>query len=138
MATRQPVIAAVADDADFLELARAILESRYHVVCYGEPVSALAGMREQPPDLVVTDLMMTSLDSGFVLSRQLKEDPALKTVPVIVVTAVASQRGFDFRPQSAEDLKAMRVEAYLEKPVSPKLLLRKVEELLLKRTGAGA
>jgi hypothetical protein len=51
-------------------------------------------------------------------------------VPVILVTAASSQRGFDFRPQSREDLEAMKVDAFFDKPVDPAVLVAKVKELL--------
>jgi hypothetical protein len=43
---------------------------------------------------------------------------------------VASQRGFDFRPRSADDLRTMRAEAFFDKPVAPAAFLARVKELL--------
>lgn len=121
----------VDDDQDFLSMNRSILEMRgYRVVSAASPRAALEAMGRERPDLVVTDLMMSDLDAGFSLSRAIKEDPATAGIPVIIVTAASSQRGFDFRPRSAEDLAAMRADAFLDKPVSPAGLLAKIEELL--------
>ena len=47
-----------------------------------------------------------------------------------VVTGAASQRGFDFAPETPVDLEAMRVDALFSKPVSPNVLLAKVRSLL--------
>lgn len=125
------LIVLVDDDRDFLEMNRKLLEGRgYRVLCFTEPGEALAAARAKIPALVVTDLMMEALDSGFSLAREIKQDPALAAVPVIIVTAVASQRGFDFSPERAEDLAAMNADAFFDKPVSPQELLGKVEELL--------
>jgi CheY-like chemotaxis protein len=74
--------------------------------------------------------MMQSLDSGFTLAKAIKTDPRFSAIPVIIVTAVASQKGFDFRPRSAADLAAMHADAFFDKPVSPGALIAKVEELL--------
>jgi CheY-like chemotaxis protein len=79
---------------------------------------------------VVTDLMMKALDSGFSFARTLKSDPRFATIPVVIVTAVSSQKGFDFHPKSPADLKAMNADAFFDKPVSPEALLAKVKELL--------
>jgi CheY-like chemotaxis protein len=125
----------VDDDKDFLELERRILESRgYRVVCFSDPRAALAALHAggQPvtPDLVVTDLMMTSLDSGFTFARALKVDPRTAGIPIIIVSAVSSQKGFDFKPRTAADLEAMGADAFFDKPVAPEALLDKVKELL--------
>ena len=131
MATDKQLVMVVDDDVDFLNLYREMLErAGYEVVCCSELQAAFASVVERRPDLIITDLMMESLDAGFSLSRQIKEDPVLCGIPVIIVTAAGSQRGFDFRPRSEADLAAMRVDAFLEKPVSPKNLLAKVAELL--------
>jgi CheY-like chemotaxis protein len=123
----------VDDDSDFLDLEKAILESAgYEVACFADPRTALAVLdgAQRMPSLVVTDLMMRNLDSGFTLAGALKSDPRLKTLPVIIVSAVARQKGFDFKPRSAADLAAMKAEAYFDKPVDPEAFLAKVKELL--------
>jgi CheY-like chemotaxis protein len=125
----------VDDDKDFLELERRILESRgYRIVCFSDAQAALAALHAGPqavtPALVVTDLMMKALDSGFTFARALKADPRTAMLPVIIVSAVSSQKGFDFRPRTAADLAAMGADAFFDKPVAPEALLDKVKELL--------
>jgi CheY-like chemotaxis protein len=125
------LIMLVDDDRDFLEINRGLLEARgYRVACFSDPDEALAALKRERPDLVLTDLMMKNLDSGFSLARALKNERALAGIPVILVTAVASQRGFDFNPRTREELAAMNAEAFFDKPVSPVALLAKVQELL--------
>ena len=90
----------VDDDYDFLEINRMILErAGYRVVTAAEPKQALVRMEEEKPDLVITDLMMTSLDSGFFFARTIKEDPRYAGIPVIIATSVSSALGLDFRPR---------------------------------------
>ena len=130
-----PTIFLVDDDRDFLELERSILgSSGYTVSCFSNPQAALAVMDTagpgQLPALVVTDLMMKALDSGFSFARTLKADPRFARIPVIIVSAVASQKGFDFHPRTAEDLAAMNADAFFDKPVAPEALLARVKELL--------
>jgi len=126
-----PLILLVDDDVDFLEINRHILESGgYRVVCSPSPEDAWRLMADQKPDLVVSDLMMNTLDSGFSFSRQIKEDERFKGVPVIIATAVTSECGLDFHPRTPEELASMSVDAYFDKPIPPKALLAKVAELL--------
>ena len=121
----------VDDDPDFLAMNRSVLEARgYRVTTLSSAQAALESARAEKPDLLVTDLMMSTLDAGFSLSRSFKDDPALASIPIIIVTAAASQRGFDFHPRSEGELALMHAEAFLEKPVAPAALLKKVEELL--------
>jgi CheY-like chemotaxis protein len=126
-------ILCVDDDRDFLDMERRILAGGgYRVACFSDPASALAAMNAaaEIPDLVVTDLMMSALDSGFTLARALKDDPRFAKVPVIIVTAVSRQKGFDFTPKGAGDLLAMGAAAFFDKPVAPQALLAKVKELI--------
>ena len=125
------LIMLVDDDRDFLEINRGPLEAKgYRVICFSDPDEALAAVKRERPDLVLTDLMMKNLDSGFSLARAIKSEPALAAIPVILVTAVASQRGLDFNPRTREELAAMNAEAFFDKPVSPEALVAKVQELL--------
>ena len=99
----------VDDDRDFLEMEKAILtHGGYRTKCFSESREALEALGSavgaEKPALVVTDLMMKSL--------------------------VASQKGFDFRPRTAEDLAAMHADAFFDKPVSPAAFLARVKELI--------
>ena len=127
----QALILIVDDDYDFLEINRFILEgSGYRVVTATNPAEAAQRVAEAVPDLVITDLMMTSIDAGFAFSAQLKDDPRTAGVPIIISTSVSSQLGLNFRPESDEDLAKMRVDAYFDKPIAAQALLAKVKELL--------
>lgn len=129
-----PLILLVDDDTDFLEINRHVLEpAGYRTCCATSPNEALECIAQERPDLVITDLMMSNLDSGFSLARRLKQDERCAAVPVIIVTGVSSQAGFDFRPRSEADLAAMGADAFLEKPVQPKVLLSRVATLLERR-----
>jgi len=87
-------------------------------------------MAEEKPHLIITDLMMEALDSGFSFSRRIKQDARFSDIPVIVVSSIGSRRGFDFRPRTADELAAMHADAYFDKPIEPDTLLTKVRELL--------
>jgi CheY-like chemotaxis protein len=126
---RAKLILLVDDDRDFLEQNCGVLAARgYRVAGYSDPGEALRAAEAEAPDLVVSDLMMKALDSGFTLARAIKS--RFPRVPVILVTAAASQRGFNFSPRGREDLSAMNADAFFDKPVEPAALIAKVEELL--------
>ena len=133
------LILIVDDDYDFLEINRMILErAGYRVVTAAEPQAALKKMAHCKPDLIISDLMMTSIDSGFSFARTIKEDPNYADIPVILSTSVSSAMGLDFRPRTTAETAAMNVDAYFDKPLVPAKLLAKIEELLAGRSGRAA
>jgi twitching motility two-component system response regulator PilH len=128
---KSALILIVDDDYDFLELNRMILErANYRVMTAADPDQGLKKMAEEKPDLVISDLMMTNLDSGFSFVRSIRDNPEYSGMPVIIATSVTSALGLDFRPRSFEDMAEMRIDAYFDKPLDPALLLRKISELL--------
>ena len=136
MTHQPPFIVVLDDDPDFLDLNVRVLErAGYRVRPFSTSDEAMRAMQQDPPDLIITDLMMENLDSGFAFSQAVKDDPRLNCVPVIVVTAMTSQRGYDFRPRSDDDLAAMNAEAFFEKPVDYGKLIARVDEILKKNRG---
>jgi len=127
----QRLILIVDDDYDFLEINRHILEKAgFRVVTASSPAQAMERIAAETPDLVITDLMMSEVDSGFSLSRGLRDDPRTAQVPIIMSTSVTTALGLDFTPRSAADLASMKVDAYFDKPLDPAALVAKVRELL--------
>jgi chemosensory pili system protein ChpA (sensor histidine kinase/response regulator) len=121
----------VDDDFDSLEIVRHILESAgYRVETFVDPMEALERMKVERPALVITDLMMKTIDAGFSFSRLINFDPRFKGVPIILITAAAKKRGFALQAQNVKDLQKMGIDGYFDKPVDPDQLLRKVRELL--------
>ena len=135
MTAERALILLVDDDYDFLEMNRIILEGAgYQVTTATNPAEAMQRIEVEVPDLVITDLMMTSVDAGFAFSAALKDDPRTAAVPIIISTSVSSQLGLDFHPDSEDDLRKMRVDAFFDKPLQPPALLAKVQELLSRGT----
>jgi len=113
----------VDDDRDFVEATTAVLESVCEVdVAYGG-VEAMAKARAARPDLILLDVIMPDED-GFAVCDQLKADPHLADVPVIMLTSLPD--GLTM----GQAAKKPCVEDYLEKPVKPMELLRRVSRLL--------
>ena len=125
------LILIVDDDYDFLEINRRILErAGFRVVTAGSPSQAMERIEAETPDLVITDLMMSEVDSGFSLSKRLRDAPRTAAVPIIMSTSVTTALGLDFTPHSAADLASMKVDAYFDKPLDATALVAKVRELL--------
>ena len=128
---QSPLVLIVDDDQDFLEITRGVLErGGYRVACAPDPGEAWGMVMKDRPDLVITDLMMQTMSSGFSLSRKIKETPHCRDVPVIIMTAAGSRLGYDFVPRNLGDLAAMHADAFLEKPMLPEDLLAQVADLL--------
>ncbi|HEY2206137.1 MAG TPA: SpoIIE family protein phosphatase [Pseudonocardia sp.] len=117
----------VADDnTGMREYLRRLLADRHVVTTVTDGAAALASATADPPDLVVSDIMMPGLD-GMALLAALRADPATASVPVLLLSARAGQDA------SVEAL-AAGADDYLVKPFSaPELLARVDAHLRLNR-----
>jgi class 3 adenylate cyclase len=116
-------ILAVDDAPENLEILRARLEANgYEVVTAGDGEEGLARARTSEPDLVLLDIMMPKLD-GISVLKKLKEDTALRFVPVILVTAKTDTRDVIAGLEAGAD-------DYLTKPFDQAALVARVRSLL--------
>ncbi|MDX2104231.1 MAG: response regulator [Alphaproteobacteria bacterium] len=101
----------VVDDDDFVRNlhVKLLTDSGHRVMSSRSSVAALAEIQENPPDCVITDIMMPQMD-GFELVQRLRKNPALEQTRIVV----ASSKAFDFDRRRARDLGA---NGYLQKPV---------------------
>ncbi|MFG0328932.1 MAG: ATP-binding protein [Phycisphaerales bacterium] len=110
----------VADDnADMRDYLRRLLGDRYEVQVAADGVQALQLAREFHPDLIISDIMMPRLD-GFGLMRELREDAALGTAPIILLSARAGEESRIEGIQAGAD-------DYMVKPFGARELLARVE-----------
>ena len=125
-------ILVIDDDEDIRLAVQTLLESRnYTVETAGTKEEGLEKFTSMKPDLAILDVMMVSWQDGFELARELKKDPDLKNVPILMLTGVENKTGFEFK-SSAGDEEWLPVEGFLDKPVEPDVLLAEVEKLLNK------
>jgi signal transduction histidine kinase len=109
----------VADDnADMRQYLTRILRPHWHVDAVADGSEALAFVRRVRPDLIVTDVMMPGLD-GFGLLRELRADPVLRSIPVIMLSARAGEEA------RIEGIQA-GANDYLVKPFSARELVARV------------
>ena len=83
-----PTVAIVEDNADNRLLLQAILGDQYTLVEYENGVDALAGLARERPDLVLLDISLPGMDGTQILKR-IRDDVALRSLPVIALTAHA-------------------------------------------------
>jgi len=126
-------ILVVDDDPDILDALTMILETQdYQVVTARDGVEGLANLKAENPDLLILDLLMPKMD-GFAVCKEL-QDPRwskFKDMPILILTSVreeASRRRYELETGLELD-----VDDYVEKPVSPDLLLERVGKLVKKR-----
>ena len=94
----------------------------FRVVTARDGAEAFEMALQEKPDLVITDYHMPQL-SGLELCQKLKNDPATKSIPAIMLTA----RGYHLEPHDTEQSGVLRM---LSKPFSPRHLLATVNEVL--------
>ncbi|WP_448265622.1 PAS domain S-box protein [Nostoc sp. DSM 114159] len=110
------------DNADMRHYMRRLLNQQYEVEVVSDGVTALAAIRQQMPDLVLTDVMMPRLD-GFGLLQSLRANPDTQQIPIILLSARAGEEA------RIEGL-AAGADDYLIKPFSARELLARVEATL--------
>ena len=132
MGTAKIVIAD--DDPDIRVSLQAILETQqYTVVTAVDKTDGLEKIRAEKPDLAIVDVMMSTWEDGFEMSRELKKDPQFKDMPILMLTGIKHETGIDFK-STAGDPTWCPVDAYLEKPIEPDVLLAEVSKLLSGKT----
>lgn len=120
-------ILVVDDDPDFVEITRTILEANgYEVTAAASGDEALRSMRADPPDLVLLDVMMTTLLDGLNVSHVMSEDPLLGKVPVIMVSSITDSPSAGMFPTD----EYIPIDAWISKPVQPDDLLSRVAKFV--------
>lgn len=117
----------VDDDPEFTEAVTNVLEAKgYDVDSAPNGKIGIAKAKEQKPDIILLDVMMTTKSEGFDVAREIHKDEKLKDVPVIIISGVRKEMNlaFGFEPEETW----LPVKGVLEKPVKPEVLLKTVEE----------
>ena len=129
-------ILVVDDDSDIREALTMVLESQgYQVVTAQDGIEGLACLKAEKPDLMILDLLMPKMD-GFAVCKEL-QDPRwskFKDMPILILTSVredASRRRYEL-----ETGLELNVDDYVEKPISPDILLQRVERLIKRKEKA--
>jgi len=123
---RQPRILVVDDTPRNIRVLEAMLGPRgYAVVPASSGAEALLKVASDPPDLVLTDVVMPEMD-GYELCRRLRADPATRLLPVVMVTASGDREKVSALEAGADD--------FVQKPFNQAELLARVASLLRIKT----
>jgi len=116
------IILVVEDSADVCRYIRDALEPQYKVIDAGDGREGIEKARHVIPDLIVSDIMMPRSD-GFQLCRSLKRDRSTSHIPIILLTAKASEENI------LEGL-AAGADDYITKPFSTRILTARIKNLI--------
>ena len=122
----------VDDDPDIPEALTMVFESRgYTVIAARDGIQALACLEMHRPNLIILDLLMPKMD-GFALLKELR-DPKwseFRDTPILILTSVREDASRRYELETGLELGE---DAYVEKPVSPDILLERVEKILIRK-----
>jgi CheY-like chemotaxis protein len=119
-------ILVIEDEPDVMDFIQALLQDNgYDVVSAVDGEKGLAAARSHKPDLITLDISMPE-KSGVKLYRELKGDPDLGAVPVVMVTGVLSE----FKQFISTRKQVPPPEGYVSKPIDKALLLKTVGDLI--------
>ena len=117
----------VDDDPDFVEATRIVLEQHGHeTLSAANGDEGLQAVRDSKPDLVILDVIMSSILDGLNVSQQLQNDPEHKDTPIMMVTSIANT---DYAALFPTD-EYVHISTFLTKPISPEQLMAQVNKLL--------
>jgi len=123
--TKKIRILVVDDEKEFIDAVRDLLEERsYKVEHANDGIGALEIIKQNPPDLILLDVVMPNMD-GITLLKKLKEKPQTKDIPVIMLTVKDGQANRDLGL-------ATGAYEYISKPYDSLVLLRQIRNLLEK------
>jgi CheY-like chemotaxis protein len=112
----------VDDEPNVRRLSRTILSKNFDVVEAEDGKQAIEIANIQQPDVILMDMMMPRMD-GLTACHVIKNDPATKSIPIIMVTAI----GFELNIKLSQQMGAT---GYVTKPFAPKDLFDKIQQVL--------
>ena len=103
------------DDLDMHLAIRAILGGDYEVTCCRTGIEGMEAMRREHPDLLLLDIMLAQPTEGIQVACQMRQDPHLKEIPIIFISAVGESCGAEY----AKEVCPVAVDAdmFLDKPL---------------------
>ena len=132
MTDDKKTILLIDDDEDFLIQTRIQLEHLgYDVTSAQTRAEAQQAFSDQAPDAVICDLMMDEMDTGFVLSYEMKK--IRPDIPIIMITAVMSETGMGFDVSGKSERSWIKTDVLLSKPIRLEQLRDELERLLRER-----
>jgi CheY-like chemotaxis protein len=120
----------VDDDVDFLEANRVAFEALgFEVFSATDSREGVELARREKPDLILVDLMMEELHSGFSAVEALHAHEETRDIPIIMVSAVTTETGFRV-DQGGRKPDWLNVVEFINKPANPVQLARRAASIL--------
>lgn len=120
-------IAIIDDDPDIIDASSLVLISKgYEVITALNPDDGYRIVKDQKPDLIILDVMMNEPDDGFFLAQKFRKENI--TTPIIMYTSISKSIGIEYGVNEM-----IPVDEFVEKPISPDQLIKKVEKLLAQK-----
>jgi len=127
--SKKITILLVDDDYDYLfQLKAGLLGLGFEVITAEGQKEAEKILDKVRPDIAILDLMMESHDAGFILCHKLKK--LYPDVPIIIVSAVTAETGFDFGVTGPDEQSWIKAELFLDKGIRLDQLQREIYKLL--------
>jgi CheY-like chemotaxis protein len=120
-------IVMVDDNTDYLFTMETFLSRNgFEVQTSNDGQKGLELIRKERPDVVLLDVMMETLFSGFEICKQMRIDDELKDIPIIGISGMGDELGIDYKQWPDYDY--FKPDAFLDKPVDKQKLLRLIPE----------
>lgn len=119
----------IVDDSDFIRrIVKMTLEKEgFEIMEESNGADGLITIKKNAPlDLIISDINMPEIN-GLDMVKQIKQDEALKSIPVILLTNESEEQFMDKKNE-------MKVEKWLAKPFQPNELTKIINEILIKKT----
>ena len=130
MSEKKAKILIIDDQPSEVKMVKMALEQANYEVCYAyNGKEGINKAVQEKPDLILLDIMMPEKD-GFITCGELKKKPETSSVPIIILTSIESSSLVFPDAQSAAD--SPHADEYIDKPVDPNFLLKRVDRLLKK------
>src|SRR5712672_1222526 len=130
-AKRTPTVYFIDDSATMREVIKiAFRRESINIITCGDAAAALAQFAQNPPDAVITDVIMPDQD-GYSVCTQIKQHPEYGSVPVILMSGVVNK-------SVADKAVAVKADELIRKPFQPQELIGRVKSLLEPKSAAPA
>jgi CheY-like chemotaxis protein len=129
MGNKPFTIVIIDDNQDFLFTMKTFLSRNgFKVETASDGESGMELIKRLHPDLIMLDVMMETMFSGFEVCRQVRNDPQLKGIPILGISGMADEIGIQF--DKHRDADYFSPDAFFDKPVDKDALLAKINDLI--------
>jgi len=130
----QNKIIIIDDDTDFVEATKILLEaSGYDVIYAFSGQDGFQKIKQESPDLILLDLMMTYKTEGSDTAKVVTQDAASRDIPILMITGARKEMDFPFELKPGSD--SLPVKAIVEKPIKPEVLLSMIDKYISRSGG---